>query len=404
MNGLFHPDSAARSHSPAQIPGRLRLRGRCRSVARAGLLAVLPWIVTPPTAASGFLLQQQPRVVHNGSLPAEDCQLRLERDLVLGVSDQPEEQAFGSIMASAVAEDGSIFIVDGTNKQVSVFDRNGNFVRRFGRSGRGPGEFEHPYRIRVTGTEVYVYDRSLHRINVYDRSGNFLRDGIVPLSATAQPFFVPASRGRLYFSGRATAMGRREGAIIHELDERFRIVRSFGRLPPIKDSVAMEFLSGGDLEVDDQGDLWFAPLAAYEIHRYSPAGELELVITREHSFEFQPRPFLSEGPNPRGGGMGRVGFDNNRAFSFNIDIDEAGRVWHFVRDIPNGRMVIDVFSRDGRFLRSYSLPLEEAPGRIDREGRFYSISSRAGFPQLIRYRGVVTGGSRRGGGQCSDVS
>lgn len=384
-----------------QIRARLWMPGRRGAIVRACLLAALPWLVTPPTDASGLLLQEQPRVVRNGSRPMEDCELRLERDLVLGVADQPEEQAFGSIMASAVAEDGSIFIVDGANRQVSVFDSNGNFVRRFGRRGRGPGEFEFPYRIRVTEAEVYVYDRSIHRINVYDLAGNFVRDGLVPFATMAQPFFVPAGPDRLYFAGITRDIDNIH--VIHELDGRFRRIRSFGRVPPIKDSLAIEYLSSGDLEVDDEGNLWFAPLTAYEIHRYSPAGELELIITREHNFQFEPRPYANIGPDPRGGGMTRFAVDNNRAFSLNIDIDKAGRIWHFVRDVPNGRMVVDVFSREGRFLRSYSFPIENAPAKIDREGRFYSISSRAGFPQLIRYRGLVTGSSRRGGAQCSDI-
>ena len=315
-----------------QIRARPWMPGRRGAIVRACLLAALPWLVTPPTDASGLLLQEQPRVVRNGSRPMEDCELRLERDLVLGVADQPEEQAFGSIMASAVAEDGSIFIVDGANRQVSVFDSNGNFVRRFGRRGRGPGEFEFPYRIRVTEAEVYVYDRSIHRINVYDLAGNFVRDGLVPFATMAQPFFVPAGPDRLYFAGITRDIDNIH--VIHELDGRFRRIRSFGRVPPIKDSLAIEYLSSGDLEVDDEGNLWFAPLTAYEIHRYSPAGELELIITREHNFQFEPRPYANIRPDPRGGGMTRFAVDNNRAFSLNIDIDKAGRIWHFVRDVP----------------------------------------------------------------------
>ncbi len=67
-----------------------------------------------------------------------------EADLFLGSMDGPAEYLFGQV--SGIAEDatGRIFVSDGFQNEVRVFDQHGEFLFTIGREGRGPGEFRRP--------------------------------------------------------------------------------------------------------------------------------------------------------------------------------------------------------------------------------------------------------------------
>lgn len=78
-----------------------------------------------------------------------------------------------------VGDGGAIFVADGHyengNSRVVKFDRNGNFVKAWGRTGYAPGEFRvlHTIAIDQRG-RLFVGDRSNNRIQLFDQDGNFL--------------------------------------------------------------------------------------------------------------------------------------------------------------------------------------------------------------------------------------
>jgi len=76
----------------------------------------------------------------------------------------------------AVTPEGDVFVSDGYgNNRIVHFDKNGKFVKAWGRRGIGPGEFNLPHGIVVDSKgRLYVADRSNARIQVFDRNGKFL--------------------------------------------------------------------------------------------------------------------------------------------------------------------------------------------------------------------------------------
>jgi hypothetical protein len=81
---------------------------------------------------------------------------------------------------------GDVYIADGYgNHRVVVFDKNGVYLRQWGSSGPGPGQFAagdggHPHCV-VLGKDglVYTCDRGQDRIQVFDKMGNLKR--IIPV-------------------------------------------------------------------------------------------------------------------------------------------------------------------------------------------------------------------------------
>ena len=87
-----------------------------------------------------------------------------------------DDKHFGRPTDIAFLPDGTFFVSDGyTNRRVVKFDKNGAFVKAWGKEGTAPGEFNTPHGIATDkNRRVYVADRSNSRIQVFDENGTFL--------------------------------------------------------------------------------------------------------------------------------------------------------------------------------------------------------------------------------------
>lgn len=63
----------------------------------------------------------------------------------------------------------NLITIEFGNGNVTALDKQGNPVRRIGRSGRGPGEFEYTNDLGTDGEYLYVYDYGLKRLTLFDR-------------------------------------------------------------------------------------------------------------------------------------------------------------------------------------------------------------------------------------------
>ena len=70
---------------------------------------------------------------------------------------------------------GNIFVADGAgNARIAKFDKDGKFIKSWGKRGAGPGEFANVLSIAVDGQgNVYAGDGGNKRIQVFDNNGVF---------------------------------------------------------------------------------------------------------------------------------------------------------------------------------------------------------------------------------------
>ncbi len=74
-----------------------------------------------------------------------------------------------------VGPGGRIFVVD-SGSRVFVFDREGNYLHRFGSQGSGPGQLDGAESIAVDAQgRIVVADEGNFRLSVFDANGLFLR-------------------------------------------------------------------------------------------------------------------------------------------------------------------------------------------------------------------------------------
>jgi sugar lactone lactonase YvrE len=80
-----------------------------------------------------------------------------------------------------VAPNGDIFVADGhggeTNARIVKFDKDGKFIKTWGKKGSGPGEFDTPHNLLMDERgRLLVADRGNSRIQIFDQEGKFLAE------------------------------------------------------------------------------------------------------------------------------------------------------------------------------------------------------------------------------------
>jgi sugar lactone lactonase YvrE len=75
----------------------------------------------------------------------------------------------------AVGHDGRLYVVDGGNFRIQVFDRDGKYIQAFGRVGRQLGQFARP-KEAATDKEgnLYVVDTAFGNIQIFNPDGELL--------------------------------------------------------------------------------------------------------------------------------------------------------------------------------------------------------------------------------------
>ena len=69
----------------------------------------------------------------------------------------------------------NLYITDEWMNLISIFDKEGNFVSRWGASGDGDGQFDGPSGIAIDKDEnLYIVDSRNHRIQKFTKDGKFL--------------------------------------------------------------------------------------------------------------------------------------------------------------------------------------------------------------------------------------
>ena len=109
-----------------------------------------------------------------------------ERILDLGSSDIGPA-AFFRVFPTSIGVDslGNLYVLDAGNFRISVFDREGRWLRSFGREGAGPGELGFPSDMAVSPAgKAAVYDFARRALVRFDPDGTFT--GTLPVPGILQ--------------------------------------------------------------------------------------------------------------------------------------------------------------------------------------------------------------------------
>ena len=73
-------------------------------------------------------------------------------------------------------DNGNVLVVDANNHRIQIFDKNGQFIHKFGKKGSGKGDLNDPLGIAINSKkEIIVSENDNHRLQIFDYNGNHLR-------------------------------------------------------------------------------------------------------------------------------------------------------------------------------------------------------------------------------------
>jgi hypothetical protein len=99
-------------------------------------------------------LENEVKVIKNPKKPiyGEDV-FSLEEELSIGEAEGREEYMFSEMRSIAADGEERIYVLDYKENNVKIYDKNGEFVKKFGKQGQGPGEFHLPRTVIITNQD-----------------------------------------------------------------------------------------------------------------------------------------------------------------------------------------------------------------------------------------------------------
>ena len=114
------------------------------------------------------------------------------------ITDDSGEFYLKSPMELRIAEDGSILLHD--SDQLLKFSPEGKFVKSLLKKGQGPGEIrDFAFKFRTLGKDVFIYDQNAHRSWRADLEGTF--QGSISITDVSTFELVAATPEGLVFAG-----------------------------------------------------------------------------------------------------------------------------------------------------------------------------------------------------------
>jgi hypothetical protein len=161
-----------------------------------------------------------------------------------------------------IAPSGDLYVTDGYgNARVHRFSANGRLLQSWGEPGNGPGQFNLPHGIWVTGDgRVFVTDRENDRIQIFNLEGKFL-DQWPHLQRPTDVFFD--KDGLIYVSSLWWQVGQTSfmhGPIRHDLPGHITVLDGEGnvllRWVSSDRCAPGNFVAPHTLCIDSRGDLY----------------------------------------------------------------------------------------------------------------------------------------------------
>lgn len=170
---------------------------------------------------------------------------------------------------------GNIIVNDQKVNQLFMFDDQGNFIKKIGRAGQGPGEFGNPFCMTTTSDSIIVADNSNMRIQYYDLDGNFIRDfkifkALIDITVNTE--------GLIYA---APLRINPEYSLVDVLDKNGKLLTSFGKARFGEKSTS--FISNMvKISMNNKNDLYLAFNSFPLVCKYSADGNLQTEFKLEH--------------------------------------------------------------------------------------------------------------------------
>jgi len=159
---------------------------------------------------------------------------------------------------------GNIYVADGYgNSRVAKYDRNGKWIKNWGSTGTGEGQFRVVHGIQIdAANNVYVADRDNRRIQVFDTEGTF-KTQFRNVGAPWAICITPAPRQFLYVSNSNPPNNLDYDGEILKMTLDGRIVGKFGRAGKL----LKEFGTVNAIDCRSENELYVGELGNWRVQK-----------------------------------------------------------------------------------------------------------------------------------------
>lgn len=248
------------------------------------------------------------------------------------ISGSNADGKFNAPRDMAQDSQGNIYVADGSNNRIQKFDKNGNFIAKWGANGgdgsngTGNGEFDFPESIVIDSSDnIYVGEANNYRVQKLDKNGNF----IAKWGANGGDGSPGPGDGE-YGNIRGLAIAP-DGNLLVVDDGNYRIqkinsttgafISKFGSYG----SADGQFNAPAGIATDSNGNIYVADMYNYRVQKFDSTGS-----------------FVAK--------WGQSGTGNGEFGSVSaIDVDSLGNV--YALDYDNSR--VQKFDTDGNYLTQW---------------------------------------------------
>ena len=252
----------------------------------------LSFFATPPSAICGQTLT--PKAIENLENPkysGKDApELIFKQELSIPLK--------GGLYSFDVDDAGNIYLLDIFGAIVTVYDKDGKIISKFGKKGQGPGEFGNPVCLALSkNNRIHILDRSRKTIQIFDPNGNPLDHRLLSSVGVLNSLSFD-SAGSVYVQHMLARAALKEGkrlgpqalglSCLSKFDSRFDKVMD---IDAWEDSFRRKLSSGGVLyvlyhdvfyyQIGSDDTLYCGHSSAYEIRQMTPQGQVTRIIKKK---------------------------------------------------------------------------------------------------------------------------
>lgn len=351
--------------------------------------------------------------VRNGGTPAwrDGTAWRLVEDLRLGSVDTEGPELFAQVAAILTDERGRIYVLDYPTQEIRVFSAEGEFIRRIGGEGDGPGELvgvagldwgpdgnlwvwgsRQYYVLDPEGREIARHPRMVRGViyswqGGFDTRGRYIDFGldreILDRQMDGNRLVVTLSGLTTFYPVVFTPPGQFDSLPV--IDFHAQVTEDGGLM---RGGRSMEATLDGD-------DIWFIHTDDYTVYRRSLDGDTLLVFTLPATPVPVPQSEVDEtiASIREAGGTppGHEEFVMERPVVTKVVTDRGGLVYVFPQEPGVGTgEAVDVFEKSGRYLgrMDFAAPvLVDRPAPyVTRDHMYVVENDEVGVPFVVRYR------------------
>jgi len=315
----------------------------------------------------------------------KDPILTLKEDFALGGPNAHGDNSFNQIRTAAIGDDGTIYVVDGKESHVKMFDASGKYLKTFSRKGQGPGELQSPSAISINRTkkEILIQEIS-RRLSYFAMDGTFLRNQSLKE--------VWALRARVDSKGSIVAteaiMDPKEPRYLtKKFDADMKLIAELAKSPAPTPSVFNPLMAIAYWTIDKDDNIVYGYPKTYEIQFFGPSNSVIKKIIRDYDpVEITEAEKEEQRKGIANDGMGdlKLEFDQYHPAFRRFFLSDLGHIfvqtWEKTKD---GLTVHDIFDASGRFLARIPLPVT---GIEILDGKYYALEEdNEGYQMIKRY-------------------